>query len=263
MSRRQTRKREIASYLKAAKELAPFIPSLNKYKRRKKNLKPAEKAAISRAERLFAEAHADHLIPIPKKRLKDPNVKKNLFSFDTVHTIKRGKNKGKQIVRHHTFQGVQFRNTAPNANLKFFKNGMVMESNGRTWLYLPLADKSNESMEETGEKAFDIQKGQTTGFADDIEAVIRLAEKAFKNPICKGVWLWAQSGRVSEGHRTLKEFIQWLYESYTHYIDTDQWMKGIAILIADVGDYISPQQYASFGTKPKKKRRLKSDGTYY
>lgn len=246
-----TPKRDISSYLQAARELAPFITSLTKYKRRKKNLTPQEKSAIARAERLFARSHADHLIPVDTRTAKDLGAE--LFEFTETTTIKKGPNKGKPITRKHRFQAIQLRNTSPKATFKRLNRNMIVETNGRLWVYWKLRDKSVPAVEEAGSRAFQ----------DDIEAVIELAREAFDQPTCKGVYLWAQSGRVGEGTKTLSEFVQWVYESYSHYVDTNKWMKGIAILIADVGDYVSPAEYRKFGTRPTKRIRRKKDGSYY
>lgn len=237
-------KRDTQSYLAVAKELAAFIPSLKKYSRRKKSLKPQEKSAIARAEKLWQQAsHSKrgvyNLVPVSKRDAK--KHKDDLYTFETIHK----KKDGTEVIKTHRFNAVQLQNTSPTSKLSWSRNGMLIESNGRKWFYLKLPDKSPESLQEAGQAAFQ----------NEIEEIIRIAERAFKNPVCKGVFLYAETGRVGEGSETIDEFIQWIYRDYSTYINTDRWVKGIAVLVADVGDNISKQEWLSFGTRPKGRPR--------
>lgn len=233
-------KRPTDTYVKAAQELAQYFPNLKKYRRRK-TLKPSEKGAIARKERLFVAAHADHLIPVDKATAR--LMKDKLFTYEETHTIKRGPNKGKQITRTHTFQGIQLRNTGKDVEFKRFGKDIFVTSNGRLWAYWELPSKRPKSLQTAAQEAF------------EIEMAIELARKAFRNPQTKGVFLWAQSGRVGEGFQTLEEFTQWIWSDYSKYKNTERWVKGIAFLIADVNERIPLSEWAKFGTKPKRKPR--------
>jgi hypothetical protein len=238
-------KRDTQSYLEAVKELAPFIPSLRKYSRRKKNLKPQEKAAIARAENIFAEAKADHLVPVNKRTARI--MHDQLYRYEHETTIKRGQRKGQKYTKIYTFQGIQLRNTGKDVTIKRVNRDMFVTSNGRLWVYWQLPDTSSPAMRKAGREAFNE--------ASVIDQAIELARKAFKNPETKGVFLWATSGRVGEGFETLEEFIKWIWTDYSTYQNTERFVKGIAFMIADVGDTISTAEWSSFGTPPDQYRK--------
>lgn len=232
-------KRSVASYLESARELAAFVPSLKKYRRRK-TLTPWEKGAITRKENIIR--YTDHLIPVTKKQARE--LKEQLFQPET--TIKTGKQKGK-IIRHHGIQAIQLRNTGKNVLIKKVRNDIIVTSNGRTWVYWSLPSSNKSVIRKAGEDAF------TNPDTFDIERVVELAKKAFDNPETKGVFLWAESGRVGEGTEDIESFVRWIASDYARYKNTERWVKGIAILVADVGDRISAKEWASFGTHPTKR----------
>lgn len=232
MSRRS--KRDLESYLEAVKERYRFFPSLKKYLKRKR-LNRWEKAAIARKEKLLR--YTDHLIPVSKKQQKE--LKDILYQPETI--IKSGKNKGK-IVRHKAIPAVQLRNTGRDVRIhKIVGRNIFVQSNGRTWVYWRLPKTDPKTMKKYGEAAF------TSPEAFDIEKVIELARQAFENPETKGVYLWADSGRVGDAQSSLRQFLQWITTDYSKYTNTDRWVNGIAILIADVGERISTAEWDSFG----------------
>lgn len=173
--------------------------------------------------------------------------------FEPQTMVKSGKNKGR-IVTHHGIMAVQLRNTGTHAKIARVNDIVKVVSNGRTWALWQIENTKPRTVKAAGTEAF------TTPEAYDIERVIELARKAFDNPVTKGVFLWAESGRVGEGFKTLGEFVQWVGSEYTKYRNTDRWVKGIQILVADADEYITPEEWASFGTTPerrydRKKRR--------
>ncbi|MDE2021213.1 MAG: hypothetical protein KGJ13_12830, partial [Patescibacteria group bacterium] len=97
-------KRDTISYLQGAQNLAAFVPSLKKYKRRK-TLKPWEKSHIARYENWLRYTLTE-LKPVTKKQAKE--FKNELYKPETQ--VKKGKNKGR-FVRHGGIQAVRFRNT--------------------------------------------------------------------------------------------------------------------------------------------------------
>lgn len=234
MSRKPTR--DVASYLESAKELAKFIPALKKYKKRKR-LTRWEKAAISRKENIVR--YTDYLIPVTKKQARE--LKDILYSPQT--TVKTGKNRGK-IIYHHGIQAIQLRNVGKDARIiKKVDQHIFVVSNGRTWVYWRLPNTRPKTIAKYGEQAF------TTPEAYDIERVIELARTAFKNPETKGVYLWGESGRVGNPMPSLRQFIEWVATDYAKYTNTDRWVNGIAILVADVDERISTSEWISYGTK--------------
>jgi hypothetical protein len=232
-------KRSLESYLDSARELAAFVPALKKYKRRR-TLTRWEKGAITRKENIVR--YTDHLIPVTKKQARE--LKDLLFQPET--TVKSGPQRGR-IIRHHGVQAIQLRNTGRDVTIRKVRNDIYVSSNGRTWVYWSLPSTTKSAVQHAGEEAF------TNPDAFDIEKVVELARQAFENPTTKGVFLWAESGRVGEGTEDIETFVRWIATDYARYKNTDRWVRGIAILVADVGDRISAKEWASFGTHPTKR----------
>jgi hypothetical protein len=192
-------KREVASYIEAAKRLAVFAPSLRKYKRRKR-LNRWEKASISRKENVLKFAHNLH--PINKRQAR--KLKEKLFAPG--------------------IQAIELRNTSEHAKVAFVRDDLFITSNGRTWLYWDLNKFTKTALAHAGEIAF-----HQVRQAFPIEKIAELAERAFKKPKTKEVYLWATSGRVGDGFYTLEEFMDWLAESYGGYNEPQNWIRGLAI----------------------------------
>jgi hypothetical protein len=252
MSKKKRQGRPIQSYLESARELSKFIPALKKYKRRK-TLKPQEKAAITRKEKIVR--YTDYLIPVTKKQARE--LKDHLFQPETI--IKTGKRRG-QTQRHKGIQAIQLRNTGADTRIISGGKNLLIASNGWLWAYwhIPIPKKNTATpsarelqlVKQYAEDAF------TNPESYEIERVIALAEKAFENPETKGVYLWGESGRVGEGFTSLKQFIRWVSSDYSKYKNTDRWVKGIVILVAEADEHIAPSQWAAFGVKkPKRNKR--------
>jgi hypothetical protein len=92
-------------------------------------------------------------------------------------------------------------------------------------------------------------------FADpaeySIDRVMAAAKRAFENPETKGVYLWSDKGRVGEPITSFKQFSRWIADDFARYKQTDQWVKGIAILVAEVDEDISLKEFASFSRRMK------------
>ncbi len=214
MSKRQ--KRPDQSYIDAANVLAKFVPSLRKYRRRKR-LKPQQKSAIARFEK--ALRFARDLKPLTNKQAA--KLKSDLYK-PTVE-IKRGPNKGKHRVVGG-IQAIQLRNTSDHAAIHFVQKDMFLTSNGRTWIYWKIDRFKTSDMAKAGTVAF-----KQIRQAFPIEMISELAEHAFKKVSTKEVYLWAESGRVGEGFKSLQTFMEWVYESYGGYNEPEKWVRGIAI----------------------------------
>lgn len=208
-------KRPTDSYILAAKRLAIFAPSLRRYKNRKK-LKPAEKSAIARKEKILR--FTDHLKPLTKKQAR----------------ALKGKTFAPGV------QAIQLRNTAPDAKVKVIDNDMFVTSNGRLWLYWKLTRqdvKSKRLMNKAARVAFEMQF--------PVERVAELARIAFKKLKPIAVHAWTPAGRANNGFESIEQFVMWLNEHWqagryattnpttgeTSYSDPDAWLNGIAILL--------------------------------
>lgn len=210
-------KRDDASYIRAAKELAKFAPSLKKYKKLRKGerLTGSQKAAIAHKEKLLR--YSDYLTPVTEKQAKKM---KGLLYAPGIRAIRLG-------------------NTGEDAHIKKIArvtNDIHFVSNGRDFLYWQLGirnqrndeeppnKKSRGKLKEAGKAALDNFKNTFP-----IEQIAELAQRAFKKIRTRQIFLWAEAGRVGEGFHNFDEFMQWLYESYSQYKNVERWVNGIAI----------------------------------
>lgn len=238
------RKRPTASYIEAAKELAIFAPSLKKYKRRKTRLTPHEKAAIARVENLLS--FTSNLVP-----LKPKEAKKFKDEWVEVHrVIKKGKNKGQS--RIYRFPALQLGNTGKIEKIQKRDGNLTLRSNNRQWIYQHVSETTPQNIKKSAQAAFE----QTPAF--ELLSAVQLAQKAFNNPTTKAVYLWTTQGRVGEAFLNFDEFNRWLFERYRKYKNTNEWVKGISILVADVNDKITMNEFSSFAYKRQKRKRKKT-----
>lgn len=228
--------RSNADWVHVAEKLSKFAPGLKKYRRRKK-LNSGEKSAIAHKEKILR--YSENLIPIPardrKKALKE---KWDLFA-PGVFAMPLG-------------------NTGKDAKIIHVAKHMTVTSNGRTWVYWRLPNIETGAMEKAAEKAF-------TEFEAtfDIEKLAKLAKKAFEDFKLIKVYLWAKQGRVGFGYKTFNEFTQWLYEYYSQYQNTEEWVEGIAIKIEDDGtgkDLPTPAEHRKQEKKRYKQLRKQRKG---
>lgn len=232
------RKRDLQTYLDSAQELFPYVPKLRRFIRRKR-LKPWEKSYIARVENIVRQSYTnlDDLVPLTKKQAKDLKG----FTYEPELIAKTGPRAG-QPQHFHMFRAMQLRNVGEDVRiLKVDKDKLVVESNNRTWIYwkLPPSNTSPEDMEEAGEEAFDMAE-------DEIERIIALTERAFNNPKTKLVYLWTQHGRVGIPMRRVADFIRWIAKKYSEYQQTERWVNGIAILVADADEKVTDREIATF-----------------
>lgn len=268
------RKRETESYLESIQILAPFIPSFKKYKKRKR-LKPAEKSYIARIENILKQNYTqiNDLKPVSRSELK--YSKDILYEPETI--IKTGRRKGQKI-RHHFLRAQLMRNVGDDFKMKhFIKDMWIATDHGRTWIYWKLPDVRSPSMREAAKTAFSMQERaeefneaeeddipvvQPEGY--DIDAVIELAREAFEIPSAKGVYLWADKGRVGDVQTSFRQFVYWITHRYEKYQRVEEWVKGLAILIADVDEFITDEMWAVFSpTREQKIAARKATGTFY
>lgn len=189
--------RTVQEYVEIAKRLSIYAPGLKKYKRRKK-LSPQEKAAISHKLKLLR--YTQNLIPISKKTAKEL---KGLLAPG--------------------IQAIPMLGVGENATVERVSKDMILTTNGRTYILWQLKQVTTKSMKKAAEKIF------SPSF--DLEALAKLAERAFQKFKVIRIQLWSEHGIVGDTFRTLNEWVQWLYESYQQYQNVERWVNGIAIRI--------------------------------
>lgn len=213
--RKRKQKRSDAEYIASAKNLASLVPSLRPLAKRKR-LKPAEKARITRREK--------QLKGIP-----------DIFPV----TARQAKHLKGQVI-FKGVQGIQLRNVPVGSKIRIKgKEITVAEPNGRKWLYWHLSRatvRSKRGMKAAGKAAFQQQF--------PIEIVSELAAVAFKTKSVVQIQLWAHAGIVGSPQHTIEEFIGWVNQrwsagryiaqsKYSNESDPGKWVNGIAILLED------------------------------
>lgn len=133
----KSKKRPANSYIAAAKKLKIYAPGLAKYAKRK-TLKPHEKSAIARKEKLLR--HTENLIPVTAQQAK---------------TLKR-----KNALVGNGIRAVRMRNTAPDAKVKIRNGQLFVESNGRTFEYVSV-EAEPRSLLAVAEDIFNNSKNVT------------------------------------------------------------------------------------------------------
>lgn len=231
------KKRDSQTYLDSVQELYAYVPRLRRFAKRKK-LKSHEKAYIARIENIVRRSYTnlDDLIPLSKKQARDLKG----YTYEPEVTATAGKFAG-QPRRYHFFRAIQLRNVGEDARIQSVdKDKLVVESNGRLWIYWKLPPgPTPDEMAEAGEDAFDMEDSE-------LERMVALTERAFRNPKTKLVYLWTAHGRVGIPMKSVRGFIHWTIKKYSEYQQTERWLNGIAILIADSHEAITDREIATF-----------------
>jgi len=233
--------RPVKSYVDSARELAQFVPSLRKYRNRK-TLKPSEKSAITRKEKLLKGV--TNLFPLTKKQSR--------------------KFKGKTFAPG--IRAIRLRNVEPEDKVIIHNNGDITIKEGKNiWLYWPLdreTVRSRKGMKEAGTLAFEKKF--------PIEIAADLAKKAFDKLEVQGVSLWTNAGRSDETFRDLKAFLLWVTEKWQagRYVRVSQytgeitssdpgvWVQGIAILLENA-EFVKRRRALQKKTKKRQAKRKK------
>lgn len=219
MSSGKRQKRTTQSYLDSAKRLAKFCPGCQKLKTRK-TLKPGQKSYIARMEKKLRHVPLSLLKPVSKKTAK--KFRKALFAPGV--------------------RAISFINRSPESKIHFIKDDVILESNGKDWIYWKLPDTSTqENLEDAAEDLFD-QSPAELGETFDIERISALAERAFKQPHVETVHLWTKQGRVGEGFDDFKQFMRWILAEWYKYQDTERWINGISFLLVDKSKRNKPKR---------------------
>jgi hypothetical protein len=220
--RKKKAKRPDESYLTAAHSMAPLVPRMRKYRRRK-TLTRSEKSAIAKRERQLK--NIPFLVPLTKAQARRVGRKK-LFMGGV--------------------QAIQLRNVKPGDKITFKKGGDIeIKTQQGRWIYWALdrdTVRSRRGMRKAGADAF--------AKKFPIEKVSELTELAFRQFEVQQVNLWAHAGIVGDPFKTVEAFIRWVNEKWNagRYIRTEvrvggdiyespsdpgKWVNGIAILIAN------------------------------
>lgn len=210
-------KRETASYIQSAINLSKFVPTLKKYKRRKR-LTRYEKAAIARRENELKWV-------LPKLRPLTATQARSLKDelFRPKMRIKKGPHEGEYRYSGGV-RAIVLENTETHAEIHHIKQDLFITSNGRLWLYWKLNRFRMSDMIKAGTKAFK-EVRQTF----PLETIGELAERAFKRVTTKEVYLWTVNGRVGEGYQSINQFMKWLMDNWAGYEEPEAWVRGIAI----------------------------------
>jgi hypothetical protein len=245
------RKRDPQTYIDSAAELSPYVPKLKRFSRRKK-LKPWEKSYIARIENIIRRSYTniDDLHPVSKSQAK----KLKGYLYEPEIMVQSGPQRG-QHRSYKIFQAMQFRNVGDDFRIdRVLDDKLIVRSNGRTWIYWKLPRISKQRMIEAAEEVFE----DTAPDDFNLERLAELAGEAFDNPKAKLVYLWSVQGRVGFPMRSLKQFIQWISESYLQGQSgaklKEIWVNGLAILVADVDEYISRSEINSFTMSYEERR---------
>lgn len=207
-------KRQTADYLSSASALSILVPGLRKYRKRK-TLKPSEKAAITRREKQLK--NIPYLVPVTAKQAK--KLKGKLF-FPGI-------------------QAIQLRNVPNTARIKIRGKDIEVIDGQFRWIYWSLdrvTVRSRVGMRNAGKAAFDKRF--------PIEKVSDLTIEAFKKYNVQQVHLWAHAGIVGDAFHDTNVFIRWVNEKWSagRYMreddqgnhspsDPGKWVNGIAILL--------------------------------
>lgn len=199
VSRKGKTPRPISSYRGSAKELAKLIPSLSKYKNRKR-LSPQEKAAITRAERKAREVRG--AIPL---------------------TAAQAKRLGKKALIGGGVRGIAMEGFGRDSKLYVPKNKtgrvQIRSANRRIHLVAFQADDI---------RAYDEDADAIDQWADEIGALFQ--DNKGKHVT---VWLWTANGRSHEGFRSLGAFLDKIEDilSGRKYQNAEKWLLGYQYLV--------------------------------
>lgn len=189
-------KKSLGDYLKSATNNAALVPSLKKYKRRKQ-LKPQEKAAITRAAKNIAKvSRGATLVPLTKSQVKALGPGKAAMPGRGIRAI--GLRSG--VIK--------------DAKISVRKGQVLVRQKGkkhkRIWHFIPTAPDIND-IEPVLKKWFRSGKGQVSAHP------------------------YTTMGHVQEGYPTLAQAIAGFAEFITRYSLADptgfaKWFEGVAIL---------------------------------
>jgi len=236
--------------LKTAKDLSKYVPAL-KPLAKKTRLTPQQRAQVTHYAK--ALSGVTNLVPVSKSYAK--KHKDELF----VPVV--GIGKGKAARRVHGIQAARFRNASENAKYDMTDDNLVIETNGRTWVYWRLdideIRNKNGKLVKAGGAAFDKKF--------PIERVVELAQIAFDNMEVKAITLWTHAGRIDSTFADLKAFIRFVHQHWQagKYVrfddegeisdtsDPGKWIHGLAIWV----DKLPPKKRKKGKQKGKRKSK--------
>jgi hypothetical protein len=195
---------------KAAKivdELKNIIPAFKKYGR-SRTFTEGERRFIHRVDK--AIIYRNELVAIPPRKMKQ--YENQLYTPPHDPYIK--------------VSAIPMRMLGESVEVHFSKRDMFLRTNKRDYIYWQLDDVSVRSLKKKGTEAFNEFRNSFPA-----ERLAALAERAYKVSKVKAVYLWGSHGRSAAGFQTLKLFLEWLFEKYAHYQETDEWVNGLVLMV--------------------------------
>ena len=113
--------------------------------------------------------------------------------------------KNKSVMIGGGIRAVSLRAVEPGDQISIEHGELVVKKNGRKWVYRPVPPTATDLI-DTGESAFE----------DDL---------AFQ------VNLWTVKGRAGGGAKDIDQWYEIISEAFTSYVQIDEWLLGIAILV--------------------------------
>lgn len=217
--KRAFEKRENRKAAKIVAELKQFVPAFKKYGRGK-TFTEGERRFIHRVDKMLP--YRNELVPIPERKMKQ--YENQLYEprgrFDQETGVYLPLRNAPRI------SAIPIRMRGPEIEVRFSKRDMFIRTNNRDYLYWQLDDVSVRSLKKRGAEAF---KEFRNSFP--AERLAALAEKAYQVSKVKAVYLWGSRGRCAAGFVTLNKFLEWLFDKYAHYQETEEWVNGLVIMV--------------------------------
>ena len=224
--RRSIDKRENAKAAKIVDELRKFVPAFKKYGR-SRTFTEGERRFIHKVDNMLQ--YRDELVPIPERKMKQYE---NQLYTPPGHYVRGSdyEETGELVFKENRsrirISAIPIRMRGPETEVHFSKRDMFIRTNNRDYLYWQLDNVSVREMKKKGTEAF---KEFRNSFP--AERLAALAERAYQVSKVKAVYLWGSHGRCSAGFQTLNKFLEWLFEKYAHYQETDEWVNGLVLMV--------------------------------
>lgn len=193
-------KKKAARYIPIGKEkqkrisaLSKFIPSLARLKG-KRRLTPQEMAALTKAgKKIRAAGGTAGLKPLTELQAKK---------------LPKGAVIGGGI------RAIRLRSTGPDAKIKqTYKDGRLkIISNGRTWIYYPIAPDATGSL---------------------LDPLLDNGRAILGEPATKSIALWVQRGRLDETFSHYPAWEEFIKSRFVNYYAQTDWTIGIAALLSE------------------------------
>jgi hypothetical protein len=207
---------------KAAKivdELKKFVPAFKKYGRAR-TFTDGERRFIHRMDKMLP--YRNELVPIPERKMKQ--YENQLYKPRGKYDPESGEYR--ELRNAPRISAIPIRMRGAEIEIRFSKRDMFLRTNNRDYIYWQLDDVSVRSLKRRGIEAF---KEFRNSFP--AERLAALAERAYQIAKVKAVYLWGSHGRCAAGFASLNKFLEWLFDKYAHYQETDEWVNGLVLML--------------------------------